>query len=419
MKVMNNTLIFAGTTEGRKLAEAIAESRKVQGKFIVCAATEHGGHLLPKSGGKLSVRTGRLDEDEMETLIKSEKIFRIIDATHPYAAAVSGNIKEAADKSGAEYVRLLRAESEISDSYTVVPDTESVVEYLRSHEGKALLTTGSKELAAYTALENFGERLYARILPTPEMVSKAFELGFDAAHLICMQGPFSYETNLALLRQTGAAYLVTKESGKAGGFEEKLSAASAAGVKVIIIGRPVCEEGKSLEEVMKLCGIEEHKRESAKWFPEFVDISGKNILVVGGGKIASRRINILRDFDVKMTIVAPDIMELEEDGRTMPAFIKRKFEEKDLEGRDMVLAATNDRELNRTIGLLCREKGIKVNVADKKEECDFYFPAVVRQGNLTVGITAGGLDHSLAVRGKKLIKNVLERELEQTGADYE
>ena len=95
----------------------------------------------------------------------------------------------------------------------------------------------------------YKERLYARVLSTPEVVKTCAELGFEGKHLICMQGPFSEELNVAMMRQIDAAYLVTKESGKAGGFEEKIRAAKKAGAKAVVIGRPSVEKGMSLEAV--------------------------------------------------------------------------------------------------------------------------------------------------------------------------
>ena len=116
------------------------------------------------------------------------------------------------------------------------------------------LTTGSKELKAFTALPDFEKRLYARVLSTPEVATMAASLGFVGKHLICMQGPFSKELNTAMLKQFDAAYLVTKDSGKVGGFEEKLLSAREAGAKVILIGRPKepGTEGKSFLEVKHL-----------------------------------------------------------------------------------------------------------------------------------------------------------------------
>ena len=414
---MNNVLIFAGTTEGRELAEAVKKWDKKDRTFFVCVATEHGRQLLPENDHRMQVLAQRLAPEQMKALMETKGINVVIDATHPYAALVSANIKGASEQAGVTYVRLLRRETKIEDRYLTVPDTKAAVQYLKTVSGNVLLTTGSKELSLFTEIENFQSRLFARILPTPEMVQRAFDLGFDAGHLICMQGPFSHESNVALMRQTGVSYLVTKESGRAGGFEAKLTAADEAGVKVIIIGRPSHETGLSLEEVLKLLDIasplQENKKEDLQWFPQFINIKGKRILIVGAGKIASRRLRTLSRFDAEIIVTAPEMSELalELEKKSRILLKKKVFEERDLEGMDMVLAATNDRGLNQRIGRLCRERGIPVNVADKKEECDFYFPAVIAEGDLTVGVTAGGKNHSLAVKGKKILSEALNREL--------
>lgn len=417
---MNRVLIFAGTTEGRELTEALCRENRGSRRIFVCVATDHGRHLLPRENEFLTVYAHPMEKAEMAELMKKEKISVVVDATHPYAALASANIKEASNQMSVSYIRLLREASRIGDSTVVVPDTKSAVSWLEKAEGKALLTTGSKELALFTAVEDFQKRFYPRILPTPEMVAKAFDLGFDASHIIAMQGPFSHDANLAMLRQTGAKYLVTKDSGKVGGFSAKLTAAEEAGATVILIGRPSQDKGMSLAEVLEQFGIRQSQEpkkpaeepDRAGWFPQFVDVRGTQVLIAGAGTIASRRISTLAGFDVQIKVVAPEVSEtvrgLEESGRVH--LEKRSFEEGDLCGADMVLAATDDREVNRQIGLLCREKGIAVNVADRKEECDFYFPAVLRKGNLIVGLTAGGKDHGLAAKGKRIISRALERE---------
>lgn len=125
------------------------------------------------------------------------------------------------------------------------------VSYLKRTTGNILITTGSKELHLYTEIEDYRQRCFARVLSTREAVEKSVDLGFEGRHLIAMQGPFSAEMNLALLKQTEASWFVTKESGTAGGFEEKLKAARLARAVPVIVGRPD-ETGESLETVKKM-----------------------------------------------------------------------------------------------------------------------------------------------------------------------
>ncbi|MGX8774022.1 MAG: precorrin-2 dehydrogenase/sirohydrochlorin ferrochelatase family protein [Bacillota bacterium] len=148
------------------------------------------------------------------------------------------------------------------------------------------------------------------------------------------------------------------------------------------------------------------------YFPLYLDMSDKDILFVGGGKIAARRIGVLEPFAERITVVAPEaegsILELTEAGKAN--WIMRAFEEEDLEGRDIVFAATDDRELNAGIAEMCRRRGILVNVSSDRELCDFYFPGIVRQGETVIGVNASGQDHAKARRVRERIQEILTEE---------
>ena len=108
-------------------------------------------------------------------------------------------------------------------------------------------------------IPDYQERLFARVLSIPSVISSCAELGIEGKHLIGMQGPFSTEINEAMLRQFQCSYLVTKDTGLAGGFPEKMEACQRCGVTPVIIGRPLQEEGLSLPEarvfLAKLFGL--------------------------------------------------------------------------------------------------------------------------------------------------------------------
>ena len=143
------------------------------------------------------------------------------------------------------------AGADVSREMIVVDSVRQAVAYLKTMQGNILIATGSKELHLYTEIEGYKDRCFARVLSTPEAVEESAKLGFQGRHLIAMQGPFSREMNLALLRYTDAAYFVTKESGKAGGFAEKLEAARQAGSVLVVIGRPE-ESGETLERTKEI-----------------------------------------------------------------------------------------------------------------------------------------------------------------------
>ena len=170
--------------------------------------------------------------------MEQENISIVVDATHPYAALASENIAKACKRCGCRYIRLQRASGEITEDCVKVPSLEKAVDYLQGTEGAGLAATGSRDLETYTKLKDYKRRVTARVLSVPESVNKAVGLGFSGKNLICMQGPFSREMNEALLREIHASYMVTKESGKEGGFQEKLAAARNTGVKLIVVERP-------------------------------------------------------------------------------------------------------------------------------------------------------------------------------------
>lgn len=148
-----------------------------------------------------------------------------------------------------------------------------------------------------------------------------------------------------------------------------------------------------------------------RYFPMFVDLSDKNIVVVGGGNIATRRVKTLLQFTRNITVVAPQMtLELLEMGKAGQIISQiRPVKRSDFVRAYMVIAATNDGKLNDDIYRVCKEEGIYVNVASDKDKCDFYFPGVVMEDELVVGITASGLDHKKARRVREEIQKILEK----------
>ena len=158
---MDKLCIFAGTTEGRQLVEFLSGQPVA---VTACVATEYGETLL-STAENLTISARRLAEEEMEDLFRAQGFALVVDATHPYAAAVTENIAAACAKTSTPYLRLLRAGTEVPDGAVYVPDIPHAVAYLNEMAGNILLTTGSKELSLYTCIRDFSNRVYARVLP--------------------------------------------------------------------------------------------------------------------------------------------------------------------------------------------------------------------------------------------------------------
>ena len=144
------------------------------------------------------------------------------------------------------------------------------------------------------------------------------------------------------------------------------------------------------------------------YFPMFVDMTERECLIVGGGNVAYRKVSVMLDFGAKVTVVAEDICDelrkltiddIASEDKTGSytankenriTFIKRRFERKDCDGMEMVIAATDDSALNHEIAEYCKAKDIMVNAVDQKADCSFIFPSYIKENNLVAAFSSGG-----------------------------
>lgn len=240
---MKEILIFAGTTEGRKLSECLSKADILH---TVCVATEYGEIVLTENACA-HVHRGRMDVEEMSAFISDGQFSAVVDATHPYAQVVTENIRNAMKGMDIPYIRLKR-ETDDSYDYDKIRSfecNEDCAEALLQINGNILLTTGSKELSVYCGYESIKDRLYVRVLPGLESLSLCNENGIMGKHILALQGPFTVDMNEAMLRQYDISCLVTKKSGRAGGYIEKLEAAKRLDIPVYVVERANVEENAS------------------------------------------------------------------------------------------------------------------------------------------------------------------------------
>lgn len=144
------------------------------------------------------------------------------------------------------------------------------------------------------------------------------------------------------------------------------------------------------------------------YFPMFIELKEKKCIVIGGGAVAARKVQALVDFEGTLTVIAPKICE----GIMNISGITRKiriYNEDDIEGADLVIAATNSREVNHNIYCYCKNKKIPVNVIDAKEECSFLFPSFVKRGPVVVGITTQGSSPLLSIYIRKRVEDIIPK----------
>lgn len=391
-------IVFSGTSDGSNLCKWLCENNISADVYV---ATEYGEQVMPKMNG-ITVHIGRLDKSQMCEIFNQNTL--VIDATHPYASEVTKNIKSACDEQNATYLRLLRKGICPDSDVITVKDTESAVNWLCNTSGNVLLTTGSKELEAYTKIPDYQNRLFIRVLPTASVIEKCEALGFKGSHIIAMQGPFSHEMNVAMLKQTKCEILVTKDTGKSGGFLEKQQAVKQVNAKMLMINRPTEEDGFDFEQIKSEILNIYNKEAQYPRFPLFISLAKKKVLVVGAGNIAKRRVNVLKDFGADITIIA------KENPANLQGVQLREYNENDLDGVYLAVSTTNDRQTNHKVYLDCKKRNIPVSIADMTDESSFFFPAICKNKNLVAGIVSDGKDHFAVSSVAKKIRSVMEEE---------
>ena len=237
-------VVFSGTTEGRILSRQLAA---LGAQVLVSVATPLGAEEQGEETG-ITVHCGRLTPEEMAALLQGADL--CVDATHPYAVDATRNIRAACDAAACEYHRLLRAQSPLPAGSMVFRSAAHAAEFLADTRGNVLLATGAKELSAFGGLDP--QRLFPRVLPTKEGIAACEAAQIPHRNIIAMQGPFSYDLNLALMDQFSIRFLITKDGGAAGGFAEKARAAQDAGAQLIVIRRPP-EQGETAEQILARC----------------------------------------------------------------------------------------------------------------------------------------------------------------------
>ena len=153
-----------------------------------------------------------------------------------------------------------------------------------------------------------------------------------------------------------------------------------------------------------------------RYYPILLGLDSLKCLVVGGGKVAERKVYNLLPFNAQITVVSPEVTAalLHLAKRAKITFHQRRYEPGDINGADLVFVATDDEDLNREISVEARQRRLLVNVVDAPELCNFIVPAVVQRGGFQVSVSTDGKCPALSKR----IRQNLERMFDETYGDY-
>ncbi|WP_053956642.1 cobalt-precorrin-6A reductase [Inediibacterium massiliense] len=229
-------MILSGTQDGREIVDQL---QNLGYPLLVTTATAYGAELIPKNNTSTVIHK-KLSKEEMEEIIINKNVKILIDATHPYAVEVSQNAIDVCKKMNICYLRFQRKESllfQYEEIIDYVSDYEEAADKLNTLNGNILLTTGSKTLEVFTKKIDI-DRLFPRVLPVSNVIQKCEDLNIKPSHIIAMQGPFSTQMNMEIIKKYKIDILVSKDSGDYGGTIQKLEAAKKMNVFVVMIQRP-------------------------------------------------------------------------------------------------------------------------------------------------------------------------------------
>jgi len=147
----------------------------------------------------------------------------------------------------------------------------------------------------------------------------------------------------------------------------------------------------------------------ASLFPIFVSLDQKRCVVVGGGKVAERKVENILDYPVQIDLISPQatdkLQEWAQNNRVN--WIARSFQPADIQGAFLVFAATDDQEVNREVARLCQREGILVNAVDDPAYCNFYVPSVVRRNSLVLAISTEGKSPAYAKKLRQQLEEII------------
>ncbi len=228
--------VFSGTSDGNALAS------KLHGTgyhIIVSTATEYGLEIASGSLPGITIRSGRMGVEARRCELANSCARAIVDATHPFATAISSQLMQLAEEIKIPYLRYERPPSTTPFPAIFCQTVREAAAESIARGSRVFLATGAKDLPIFLQHEKATRcEWFVRITPEPESLERVLSLGVPRANICAMQGPFLKEFDEVLWRKWRIDCVVTKESGEIGGFLAKSEAAFALGIPLIVVNRP-------------------------------------------------------------------------------------------------------------------------------------------------------------------------------------
>lgn len=235
---MTRLLVVAGTAD----AVSFLAAQPQETQILATTFSQLGADCIAQRPG-LRLLAGALDAAGFQQLLQDWQPDFLVDLSHPFAVEVSQNAKAAAEACNVPYLRYERQSAadyagDMGAEVRHFADFPAAAAACREISGNILLTIGSKNLHYFSGLPDFHQRFYLRVLAESRILQELETMQIDPGHIFAMKGVASAELNIALARQCGAAAIVSKDSGLAGGLREKMQAAAQLDIPLLLIDRP-------------------------------------------------------------------------------------------------------------------------------------------------------------------------------------
>lgn len=251
-------MVMSGTSDATKVIKFLHED---EDNYILATTVTDYGAEIAENAGATEVISKALKEEDFIDVIKEKNIDILIDATHPFASVATETAIKSSQKAGIRYIRYERASTILPESDLIIKvatfeeAAEKAKDYLADDEDKIMHLAGVMRLASTTDVID-AQKVVTRVLPNNFSITKTQETGVPAENIIAMQGTYSKELNMALMKEYNVKAVITKESGESGGAETKINAAIELDIPVILVTRPKIDE---LENHTIVRNIEELK----------------------------------------------------------------------------------------------------------------------------------------------------------------